>query len=294
MVARLKDLYEELGTDSRWQRSLALRIAVAGCFIGHGILAWKASANFGSEWSAWVRMLFPASLEYRGSEIFLKTVAIIDIVDGLLLLLPRIPKSALLWVLFWGAMTAVSRLFFLGVYIAPYEINSMNALAEFLKRAPNWIMPLFLVAVTSPKLNERFKILANKHHWLNFAVGSQMLAILLHQIYEWNGPYFDFELLKVGMPPWFFGAVTAGAIMGLFLLILNYQSKLANKSFNFLLYIVPLTYVCAEGFVVFARNLPAGGLFAFVKFVSHFAMYFCMVLWVKNYLWQAQDKIGQS
>jgi hypothetical protein len=121
-----------------------------------------------------------------------------------------------------------------------------------------------------------------------------MLAILLHQIYEWNGPYFDFELLKVGMPPWFFGAVTAGAIMGLFLLILNYQSKLANKSFNFLLYIVPLTYVCAEGFVVFARNLPAGGLFAFVKFVSHFAMYFCMVLWVKNYLWQAQDKIGQS
>lgn len=281
MFEWLKRTYANLGMEINWRRTLSLRVVVAGCFIGHGILAYQASTNFGSEWSAWVRSLFPREYEYQSSEIFLKTIALMDITNGLLLFLPRIPRIALAWVFCWGAMTAASRLYFLYGYSPPMEINTFNALAEFLKRAPNWITPLFLVAASSPAIEKRHQILSRKIPWLNFAILCQLSGILLHNAHEANGPFFDFELLKLGMPLWFFYVVTVGSALGILVVArVHIQPKIPGSCW-FLPMIVTLTYICAEGFSIYSQNLPAGSSFTAVQFLSHFAQYYCMWMWSK-------------
>lgn len=284
LFSSLKNLYEQLASEALWRKTLYLRIAVAGCFIGHGVLAYQASTNFGSEWSAWVRSIFPETIEYAASEIFLKSVAIIDIVDGALLLFPRIPKSALAWVFGWGAMTAGSRLFFLGVYVPPLEINMINALAEFFKRAPNWIIPLLLIANTSPQIAKRFRLLEQKNSWLNIAVGSQMLGLYLKQCYEFNSPFFEFELLKFGIPTNVFWLATGSSLIGLFLVILSAKVPGLLRKAPGVFLLVPFAYVITEGTMIYSRNLPGGFTFTSIRFVSHFCQYLTVILWTIGHL----------
>lgn len=288
-LSALKTLYDQLASETLWRKTLHFRIAVACCFIGHGILAYQASTNFGSEWSAWVRSLFPATIEYTASEIFLKSVAIIDIVDGALLLLPRIPKSALVWVFGWGAMTAGSRLFFLGVYVPPLEINMINALAEFLKRAPNWIVPLLLIANTSPKIAKRYRLVDHQKSLLNVAVGSQMLGLYLKQCYEFNSPFFEFELLKFGIPTAVFWLATGSSLIGLFVVILAAKVPGLLRKAPGLFLLVPFAYTVAEGTVIYSRNLPGGFMFTSIRFISHFCQYLTVILWtIQQLKWWRQ------
>lgn len=291
MIQSIKENYLDLGTESRWAESFHLRFAVACCFIGHGILAYQASTNFGSEWNAWVRMLFPESLQYSGASTFLQTVAFIDILDGLLLLMPRIPRSALTWVFVWGGMTALSRLFFLGAHVQPLEVNTLNAFAEFFKRAPNWIIPLLLIANVSPKIEARFQILKNKFNWLNAAVGSQMIGIYLKNCHSVSSPFFHFELMKVNMPLWFFWCVTVGSFLGIVLTLTAAKLPKIFYKLRFLSFIVPITYLCSECFFIYSRNFPGGFEFTFTRLISHFSMYLSVTLWT---LEQAQGLSNSS
>lgn len=218
----IKSAWESLGTESLWRDTLILRIAVAACFIGHGLIAIQVSSNFGSEWSYWIRSVLPSAIEYDASKNLLRIIGVIDILDGIFLLLPRIPRQALAWVLGWGFLTALSRLFFLGAHIPPFELNGFHALAEFLKRTPNWILPLFLVAATSPGMRFSAAILINKYKILTLTVAAQMVAIFLNNAYEYRGAYFDFELLKLGMPIWYFWAVTGLSVLAILMLPVVY------------------------------------------------------------------------
>jgi len=281
----IKTVWESLGSESLWRETLALRIAVAACFIGHGLIAIQVSANYGSEWSYWIRSILPSAIEYEASKNLLRIIGIIDILDGICLLLPRIPKQALAWVLGWGFLTALSRLFFLGVYVPPYEVNGFHAASEFIKRTPNWVLPLLLVAATSPGLGFSDSIRKNKYKILTLTVAAQTVAIFLNNSYEYQSPFFEFELIKVGMPQWYFWMVTCLSIFSFLMLILIY---LQNKR-SILISVVGATvtllvYTMAEGFSVYARNLPGGFFYALIRFVSHMSMYTCMILWFSETL----------
>ena len=241
-----------------------------------------------------MRSIFPGTIEYAASEIFLKSVAIIDILDGALLLFPRIPKSALAWVFGWGAVTASSRLFFLGIYVPPLEINMINALAEFFKRAPNWILPLLLIASISPKIEKKFNLLEQKKSWLKLAVGSQMLGIYLKQCYEFNSPFFEFELLKFGISIDFFWLATGSSLIGLIVVILDAKVPGIFKKAPGLFLLVPLAYALAEGATIYSRNLPGGLLFTSIRFVSHFCQYLTVILWTIDHLNWGRQRCAQT
>ena len=276
----IKSAWESLGTESLWRDTLILRIAVAACFIGHGLIAIQVSSNFGSEWSYWIRSVLPSAIEYDASKNLLRIIGVIDILDGICLLLPRIPRQALAWVLGWGFLTALSRLFCLGAHIPPFELNGFHALAEFLKRTPNWVLPLLLVAALSPGLRFSAQILEKKYKILALAVGAQMLAIVLNNSYEYQGSYFEFELTKVGMPTWYFWMVTSLAIFSLLLVPLIYFKGQHASLVTAWSVIVLAVYVMAEGFSIHARNIPGGLVYAAIRFVSHMSMYTCLLLWV--------------
>lgn len=278
----LKKIWSGLGAEEHWERTIVFRIAVACCFIGHGIIALQVAGNYGSEWSYWVRSILPSSIEYKGSELLLRIVGLLDIVDGLMLLLPRIPKQALLWVLGWGFATAASRLYFLGVLVPPFEVNGLHALAEFLKRTPNWVMPLFLVAITSPSVPQSTNVLKHKELIFSLAVASQMLALIANNTFEWLSPLFEFELMKHGLPVWFFWTETLLAIFGLFMIFTQIFIKPWRAIMRIGILAVFVAYCMAEGSYVYSRNLPAGFSYTLIRLVSHFSMYTCLLLWCRS------------
>jgi len=123
-------------------------------------------------------------------------------------------------------------------------------------------------------------ILKNRYKILTLSVAAQIVAIFLNNTYEYQNSFFEFELVKVGMPQWYFWMVTCLSIFSFLILILIY---LQNKR-SVLISVVGATvallvYTMAEGFSVYARNLPGGFFYAFIRFVSHMSMYTCMILW---------------
>jgi hypothetical protein len=103
-----------------------LRIAVAGEFFGHGILAFT---NAEPKWGTWVQQFIPVDSETAVT--ILAVVGAIDILLAILVLI-RPWKPALLWMIFWGFFTALLR---------PLVGESFWG---FVERWANWGAPLAL------------------------------------------------------------------------------------------------------------------------------------------------------
>lgn len=103
-----------------------LRIAVAGEFFGHGMLALGGKAD----WIKWMGMLIGTSPETSAT--LLWWVGISDLIVAVIVLIKPI-NAVLLWAVFWGFWTALVRpLVGVGWY-------------DFIERFANWGAPLALL-----------------------------------------------------------------------------------------------------------------------------------------------------
>ena len=103
----------------------ALRIGVAGEFLGHGVFAILGKAD----WIKWTEQL--TGFDTGTATTFMLVVGLVDIALAILVLVKPI-KPLLLWMAFWGFWTALVRpLVGLPVW-------------DFIERFANWGAPLAL------------------------------------------------------------------------------------------------------------------------------------------------------
>ncbi|MDO8423986.1 MAG: hypothetical protein Q7S54_00040 [bacterium] len=103
----------------------ALRIGVAGEFLGHGVLALQGKAD-------WIGWFAKFGISDAGTATTLLTlVGIMDVIVALVVLFKPI-KPVLLWAIFWGFWTALLR-----------PIVGMP-IWDFVERFANWGAPLAL------------------------------------------------------------------------------------------------------------------------------------------------------
>jgi hypothetical protein len=103
----------------------ALRIGVAGEFLGHGVLALQGKAD-------WIGWFAKFGINDPGTAATLLTlVGVMDVVVALVVLLKPI-KPVLLWAVFWGFWTALVR----PIVGQP--------IWDFIERFTNWGAPLAL------------------------------------------------------------------------------------------------------------------------------------------------------
>ncbi len=103
-----------------------LRIAIAGEFIGHGLLALGGKAD----WIKWIGMMIGTSPET--SAMLLWWIGGFDLVVALIVLIRSIP-AILLWATFWAFWTALVR-----------PLVGVGWL-DFVERSANWGAPLALL-----------------------------------------------------------------------------------------------------------------------------------------------------
>jgi len=103
-----------------------LRVAVAGEFIGHGVLATQGKA----QWISWFSVFGISDAGTATQLLFL--VGVLDIALAVLVLLKPI-RIALLWMAFWGFWTALLR---------PIVGEPVW---DFVERSANWGAPLALL-----------------------------------------------------------------------------------------------------------------------------------------------------
>ncbi len=103
-----------------------LRVAVAGEFVGHGLLAIGGKAD----WVGWIQK-FGVADPILAKQLLL-TIGIIDVVAALVMLLRPFP-AILLWATFWAFWTALVR-----------PIVGVGWL-DFVERSANWGAPLALL-----------------------------------------------------------------------------------------------------------------------------------------------------
>ncbi len=103
-----------------------LRIAVAGAFIGHGLLAIGGK----KDWIGWISQLTGIGDSTAAS--LLLFVGAFDLFVALIILVKPI-RAALLWATFWGFWTALVR-----------PIVGVGWL-DFVERSANWGAPLALL-----------------------------------------------------------------------------------------------------------------------------------------------------
>ncbi|MCE9586354.1 hypothetical protein K8R04_03490 [Candidatus Uhrbacteria bacterium] len=106
-----------------------LRIAVAGEFIGHGVFALGQKAD-------WVKFFVVFGIGPDLANQLMPMIGSLDIVLGLLVLVYPV-RPILLWMAFWGFMTALIR---------PL---SGAPVWDFVERWANWGAPLALWVITS-------------------------------------------------------------------------------------------------------------------------------------------------
>ncbi len=104
----------------------ALRIGVAGEFLGHGVLALQGKAD----WISWFAKFGVDSPETAAT--LLTIVGIMDLTVALVVLVKPI-KPILLWAVFWGFWTALVR----PIVGQP--------IWDFVERFANWGAPLALL-----------------------------------------------------------------------------------------------------------------------------------------------------
>ncbi len=105
-----------------------LRVAVAGEFIGHGVLALEGK----KDWIGWFAKFGVANPDTATQLLFL--IGLMDIALAILVLL-RPVRAALLWMAFWGLWTALLR-----------PIVGMPVW-DFVERWANWGAPLALLYI---------------------------------------------------------------------------------------------------------------------------------------------------
>lgn len=105
----------------------ALRLAVAGEFTGHGMIALL---NLNPKWSLWVQKFLPVSHETAVDILF--AIGLLDLLTALIVLLKPI-RIVLLWAALWGFWTALMR---------PL-VGEM--IWDFIERWANWGAPLALL-----------------------------------------------------------------------------------------------------------------------------------------------------
>ncbi len=103
----------------------ALRIGIAGEFVGHGLLATGGKAD----WVKWIQFFLPVDTALATKLLFI--VGVSDILVALIVLVKPM-KPVLLWAAFWGFWTALVR-----------PIVGVGWL-DFIERFANWGAPLAL------------------------------------------------------------------------------------------------------------------------------------------------------
>lgn len=103
-----------------------LRISVAGEFIGHGVFALQGK----EAWIKWFPIFGISDMSLAAQLLFL--IGIMDIALAILVLIKPI-RIALLWMAFWGFLTALIR---------PIVGESIW---DFIERWANWGAPLALL-----------------------------------------------------------------------------------------------------------------------------------------------------
>ncbi len=104
-----------------------LRVAIAGEFLGHGVFALGVKTS-------WLAYFAPFGINAELASSLLPLIGILDIVMAILVLVKPI-RIGLLWMAFWGFLTALIR------PIAGEPIW------DFVERAANWGAPLALLYV---------------------------------------------------------------------------------------------------------------------------------------------------
>jgi len=107
---------------------LILRIAVAGEFLGHGVLAVLGKP----QWVGWIQKLGISDASLAAKLLFI--VGSVDILVALIVLIKPI-RLALLWAVFWGFWTALLR---------PLV---GEPIWDFVERWANWGAPLALLLI---------------------------------------------------------------------------------------------------------------------------------------------------
>lgn len=110
----------------------ALRIGVAGEFVGHGVLAMQGKA----QWVGWIVKL--TGMDPAIAITILLAIGIVDVFVGLAILVKPI-SPILLWAIFWGFFTALIR---------PIVGESI---LDFIERWANWGAPLAIYFLIKPK-----------------------------------------------------------------------------------------------------------------------------------------------
>lgn len=110
----------------------ALRVGVAGEFVGHGVLALQGKA----QWLGWIEQMTGA--DPATASVLLLLIGILDVFVGLSMLVKPIPPI-LLWAIFWGFWTALLR-----------PIMG-EPVWNFIERWANWGAPLALYFLLKPK-----------------------------------------------------------------------------------------------------------------------------------------------
>lgn len=112
--------------DASKKAQWALRIAVAGEFVGHGVFALQGK----KDWISWVQQLTGVEAALAGQLIFL--IGLFDLIVALIVLIRPI-RAVLLWAAFWGAWTALVR------PLVGFPVW------DFIERWANWGAPLALL-----------------------------------------------------------------------------------------------------------------------------------------------------
>lgn len=103
-----------------------LRIAIAGEFIGHGVLALQGKAA----WIAWISMFTGFQPERATQLLFL--IGLSDLIVAVIVIVKPL-RGVLLWAAIWGFWTALIR---------PLVGESVW---DFVERSANWGAPLALL-----------------------------------------------------------------------------------------------------------------------------------------------------
>lgn len=104
-----------------------LRISVAGEFLGHGVFALQGK-------QAWLKYFAAVGIGPESATTLLPLIGVLDIALAILVLVHPI-RIALLWMAFWGFLTALIR---------PI---SGEPIWDFVERWANWGAPLALLFV---------------------------------------------------------------------------------------------------------------------------------------------------
>ncbi|MDQ3192934.1 MAG: hypothetical protein M3Q58_15205 [Bacteroidota bacterium] len=127
---------------------LLLKGAIALTFICHGLYALGYYSTPGE----WVDMII-LSLNVSEQSAFsiLYVAGILDIVFSVLLFIPGFTKPAAIYLVFWGVLTTISRIY-ANLYLDSILLILERYLHEVLYRLPHFLLPLLLIIGNNDKI----------------------------------------------------------------------------------------------------------------------------------------------